>query len=148
MIQLVIGIFTSVVQGLDVRLLYRHGHLAVHVGSEGKEFCIVPLVRQVINLILVYLIFLTRLGCDSPLVFMIDTQIAVLADAFCVESAVRMAAGGCELCAAFRVIAVLAHPVGIVGLGSVCALSDHLPMFLAQARFLRITIVVAICDIL
>ena len=61
---------------------------------------------------------------------MINAKVAVLADAFGIQSAVIVSTFSCKLCAALCMIAIFAHSVGIVLFGIVGALSDYFAMFL------------------
>ena len=80
----------------------------------------------------------------ASLLFVIDTQVAVLANALCVQSTVFVLTLCCQLCASFGMITIFAHSVGIVLFSTVTALRDKLSMLLEDCidfldlAFLRI----------
>ena len=60
---------------------------------------------------------------------MVVTQITVLANSLCIQYPVVMLAFVGFLGAPLRVVAVLAHSVGVIGFTAVAALGDVLPVF-------------------
>ena len=70
-----------------------------------------------------------------PLLLVVDTQIAIFAQSFCVERSIFVVTLGSFLSPAFGVVAVLAHAVRIVPLSNVRAFGYHLPVSLGPFPF-------------
>jgi hypothetical protein len=69
----------------------------------------------------------------TSLLLMVDTKVAVFADAFGIECAVAVFAFSCELCAALGMITIFAHSVGVVLLSGVGALRNNFSMLLEHS---------------
>lgn len=68
------------------------------------------------------MVLLNRYLLTASLLFVVDAQVAVLADSLGVKGTLSVLAFGSQLCAALGMITVLAHSVGIVLFTSVGAL--------------------------
>jgi hypothetical protein len=74
----------------------------------------------------------------ASLLLMVDTKVAVFADAFGIECAVAVFTFSCELGAALGMIAIFAHSIGVVLLTGVGALRNNFSMFLEHSADLAI----------
>ena len=77
-----------------------------------------------------YVLFIRLIFFAAALLLVVDAKVAILADSFGIKGAVGVLTFSCQLCAAFGVIAVFAHPVGIVLFTSMSALRYHFSVFL------------------
>lgn len=70
-----------------------------------------------------------------PLLFVVYAKIAIFAKTFRIQCSVWVLAGWCLLCSTFRMIAVLAHTVGVVLFWCMRTFIDVLSMFLNVLSF-------------
>lgn len=78
----------------------------------------------------------------ESLIFVVDAQVAVLADTLSIEGPVMVGALVGLLGATLGMVAILAHPIGIVLLGGMGAFGN----FISVARYLSLAVLIRVID--